>query len=278
VKARDTDGLAGIRAKLDRVDEHLEVLRGISVEVLTNFQHRTDRSFDPVARAFVFRVRLDAGGCPPIPLKFAVVAGEIANQLRSALDHLVCALYLKQTAVPNPRILRKLCFPIAGREQDQSGIRRQQGFLEQQLGREFAAEVDRWQPHNCPNGSDHSALRILQEINNLDKHRSLIFMIAAAERQSIGLGDGRMSLAEFTAVFSGDLIRAHKGSVKLADGVEIGRIPSDRSDAGVQLGWEPTIVFETVPLSALKPVLRRLQWLRDEVRTIIEEFESRFWP
>ncbi|HEX2858712.1 MAG TPA: hypothetical protein VHP58_00680 [Alphaproteobacteria bacterium] len=119
----------------------------------------------------------------PLPLSFAVMAGEVLHHLRSALDYALWAL-ASQKIEPG----RDLQFPLCDNPSDfQEKLRRKsfKGISEQ--GR---ALIEQLQPYNSQPDPHLSTFKALSEYNNIDKHRLLLVVSAAAQiGNTIKLGD-----------------------------------------------------------------------------------------
>lgn len=106
--------LAGIREKLTRTDEQLELLEAQWGRFLQDEQpYGIHWQYDPDApKYFLYQARLLVFKDPP--LRLSVLLGEIVHNLRSALDHLACELVEAHGSRP----LRKAAWPISLTEND----------------------------------------------------------------------------------------------------------------------------------------------------------------
>lgn len=112
-------------------------------------------------------------GAFDIPSRLSVIAGEIVHQLRSSLDHLVCALVASQGG----SFTRNHQFPIC------SSIKRfadsrARGAID---GVSVTAEeiIRSVQPYTSDTPQD-TILAVLQRFDNIDKHQLLLIVSAAA--------------------------------------------------------------------------------------------------
>lgn len=175
--------LEGARAKLDRANYHLERLKhkidsdraddayGIS------FSHETQTD-EVVVRALMPR---------KLFIHYAIIAGEIVGQARSALEHAVWEM------VPNP-IEGRTGFPVfrlerdpavrsqAKRNYERNGLRMIEG-----INPAAAAIIKAEQPF----GADYQTnlLYVLNELWNRDKHRLLNFCIVYLQGIALLWGD-----------------------------------------------------------------------------------------
>src|ERR1700686_745705 len=90
--------LDGCYAKLERAKENV---RNLNAEIETflgadpkPYQVVGEHKGNGLKYAFVVR------GNPTMPLRFTVLAGEVVHHLRSILDHLICALVVRNSQTP----------------------------------------------------------------------------------------------------------------------------------------------------------------------------------
>jgi hypothetical protein len=108
----------------------------------------------------------------PIPPEIPLIAGEIIQNLRSALDHLAYQLYLLGTK--GGKVNKNIAFPIAENKliYDEIKPRRIKGMSSAAI-----AAIDAVQPY----GGGNDVLWQLHALNNIDKHR-LILTVGSAVR------------------------------------------------------------------------------------------------
>jgi hypothetical protein len=153
--------LDGVRAKIERATEHVEKLitdaRDMERRAYAILQERN-------AEGGTITVFVKQVGPVDPPIQLALVAGEIAYQLRSALDHLVYQLIVANRQSPN----RLSQFPIfAARDKY---VARAPSMIE---GVSSSAEViiESEQPYHRSPGAEEHPLWKLHYLNNTDKHR-----------------------------------------------------------------------------------------------------------
>ncbi len=167
--------LTGVRAKLKRAKEHQSVLEA-EVDIWGKQQANVRR----------FKIRCDGlwhiVTCEPLPqpdIRFSIIAGDLIHNLRSALDHLVYQLVLREGQQPS----HWNEFPI---------YESKQRFLEEVKVRKSRPECsflygitvdgDAWtiiekaQPYTSPNPRT-DILGIIGRLSILDKHRTLCVQI-----------------------------------------------------------------------------------------------------
>lgn len=168
--------LEGIRAKLDRADEHLlafneEVPRFLETEP---FEMRA--VLDVKRRRY--SVLLDVRRQPP--LRWATIAGDFIQNTRAALDHLVRALVLLNGEEPS----RGNQFPIL--DHPPATTKQRRDWARALAGTSDAAKerIDLAQPYQREDGPEHHVLHGLRKMSNTDKHRTLLVTAAAIPEHS----------------------------------------------------------------------------------------------
>jgi len=154
--------LDGVRAKLDRAYEHLEVLDREAAEWFETQPYEIVSRFDTQTSEQVFRINIKADP----PARLGVILGDFVQNLRASLDHLVWQLVILNGRMPN----RDVSFPIWRTAGEAAG----KG--EQRLGRlrsDHRAAVELLQPHHAGNRVEDHGLAILAWLSNTDKHRVL---------------------------------------------------------------------------------------------------------
>jgi hypothetical protein len=193
-------GLDGCMAKIDRAKEHHESLKTnvnefleSAYKSLTQSSYHSDDGLRVILRAT----------CPlEVNLKISVIAGEIVHQLRSSLDHLLCALIHQAGHSPG----RATQFPICtSRESYEEQVKR--GRIK---GVSPAAEklIEQSQPFTNQTPND-TIINVVSILNNWDKHNALVISAAAAQvGQNIEIGG---SGAEITAFANPEVIKFESG-------------------------------------------------------------------
>lgn len=131
-----------------------------------------------------------SGSCPP---EFGLLAGDIANNARCALDYLV---YKASKLVPGSPARRKLKFPITNDCSwwNPSNTRIVLNDVDPML----VDVVESFQPYNGLGADD--PLFLLHEINNSDKHHTLRTTMAIIRHQSFGLTKPSLAARGFNLV------------------------------------------------------------------------------
>jgi len=161
--------LAGVWTKIDRAKKLLNELNSVSQEFLNGSFHQIRYEDNPSTGLRTFYLANEV----PIPNEIAAIAGDVIQNLRTALDHLAFALCM---AGPNgvPATARKkIYFPIADSSAKYASTR--DGQL---LGLPDPAAtklIDNIQPYQ--NGRGDVLFR-LHRLNLTDKHRLLLAVIS----------------------------------------------------------------------------------------------------
>jgi len=172
--------LDGIRLKINIAKTEIDRL-GLMQDAFFENTHcnivRAEQN--PESGNDVYRIRID--GLPP-SLDWGIHIGEIAHNLRSALNHLIYQLALLNSSNKPETVAgdKRLQFPIF---LDKGEFETKGGKMIKLLKSEHKASIERLQPYNS-SSSPHletidlakwsgrdSPLFWLEEINNADKHR-----------------------------------------------------------------------------------------------------------
>lgn len=105
----------------------------------------------------------------PLPQRFAVIIGEIAHDLRSALDHLAWREAVEcvglEKAESNAPVIT---FPLAQRSADFKSAK-----ALRYVGKDARTVMERHQPYKRGKGKGPKSLGLLHWFNRMDKHRTL---------------------------------------------------------------------------------------------------------
>lgn len=155
--------LDGCWAKLERAEESIGNIDREATEFLSTDPPPFKVAREHRGRDYIFL----AYGDPEVPLRFAVLAGEIIHHLRSSLDHLVHALVIKSGNTPT----RKHQFPICSTETNfQEACKKGTLKYVSSSARKLIAT---FQPYTQPN-PENTVLSVINEYDNCDKHRLLV--------------------------------------------------------------------------------------------------------
>ncbi len=175
----DESSLAGIRAKLDRADEHLQALTNELRTFFDSEPHSYLTHVDFDAGSYSVRVTIERS--PPV--RVSIICGDFVQCLRAALDHLANGLVVRPT--------RRTQFPIY-RDADDflcrviiPARRRERGPLTglDPEGEVFA-RIESYQPYNRSDGIGSHPLQVLNDLSNMDKHRTILTSVSTHRTDS----------------------------------------------------------------------------------------------
>lgn len=159
-----------IRAKTTRAKQHLHDLKGALEAFLNSNAYEIGTKNDPDAVHYLTRVS-------ETPIEIALIAGDVLQCTRSALDHLVCQLVLVNGGTPTIRTQ----YPIGELAKDYPGLR---GKALKGVADPAKLAIDSTKPYS-DNGSDRMLWR-LYKLNNIDKHRVLLTVGSAFKSVDLG--------------------------------------------------------------------------------------------
>ncbi len=278
--------LDGPRIKVERAKSQLVTLQATFQEFFKQYPPSIGLDkFDKRAGHYPIRILSAPTKLPDV---WGVFIGEVAHNLRSALDHLAWQLALLNKAHPYSRTM----FPIysIGHTKDTSkphfwgkGHGRR---LLQSIAMRYWKRIEAFQPYKRRNGGRRSPLFLLNELNNTDKHRLITFLAAVAGGMRFtGIAGGGSHFKIGSPLY----INAKVGYVRPlpADGVLVADDPPFsvngklrtriQTEVLVNLDITPGIKFgEGCDTVKGLPVLPTLHRITDKVSRIIESFAGEF--
>ena len=268
--------LDGPRFKIRRAESEIQVLDDKMLAMWSDSVYHIVRAErNPKTGNDIYRVQTNM---PPSFLDWGVSIGEIAHNLRSALDGLIHQLALLETNTP----ARNTQFPIFLQGQTVKlipgkrkqliahfeGKGRANGRSQiQDLRPEHQTLIERLQPYKRGRGGRKNPLFRLKELNNADKHR-IITPVAprlGAGPFISGREESQMRFSFYKGRFYGRI---------LVDGAKFGE-----ADPSVHVGQNllPLISFgEDVSEVNGLPVVDTLSRIAEHVSEIIESFGPEF--
>lgn len=163
--------LIGVRAKLRRADEHRQEFDEVFARFLSSQPYSIVSSFDPETGWHTFRWQVENE--PPLE-DLALIYGDILGNLRTTLDYLVWQLVLAAGNKPG----RYNAFPVITRRKDWDvqSVSALKGIDER-----WVEEIWHLQPFQRFDRPELHPLAILENGNNLNKHRFLPVAVLTAE-------------------------------------------------------------------------------------------------
>lgn len=157
--------LDGCRAKLRRATLHVAAFAEGVRTFTTQAPYRVNGEHHRATNELVFTAVANPE-CPPIPIDLALEAGEVAHQLRSALDHLVWQLVVANTGQPPGGT--KSSFPIFRHE---AGYRERAPAAIAGVSAMAERRIEACQPFKAGAAAEETLTWAVHELNNTDKHR-----------------------------------------------------------------------------------------------------------
>ncbi len=269
--------LDGPRFKIARAKSHIETLRSANASFTAGADYRVVvAELNPKSKEYALRALVNV--LPPLEL--GVCIGEVAHNLRSALDGLVYQLGMLNGA--SEEALTRTQFPIFLKQRirgchgncrgrGKEAHFRCGGFkMIEPLRREHKAAIERLQPYRRGNKGKRSALYFLHELNNADKHRLLQVVGAKPVGYRVGAAWGDEPTPDYWISLK----------TVFEDGAKVGRVAAADVNKRKVEGEQriaPLIAFwqgcEAVQGLGVAPTLSQIA---DHVSQIIERFASEF--
>jgi hypothetical protein len=153
-----------VRAKLRRADTHRQDFAATAVDYLTRQPYSLAFNFDSDSGWHEFRWEVKEE--PPVE-RLVLIFGDFLNNLRSTLDYLVWQLVLLNGEEP---VAKVNAFPIVRLRQNWPAARRDQLRGVSPL---CARKIRQLQPYRREDRPEVDPLAILDDVNNINKHRVL---------------------------------------------------------------------------------------------------------
>jgi hypothetical protein len=253
-----SDRLAGVRAKIERANEHISDLesRFGAFRDTEPYRLRTKKDANTGEIIYYVEIRSD------IPEQFSVIAGESLSQLRSSLDHLTWQLIEANGNVP-----RRPYFPICETAAKYEANSR---AMVEGVSAEVIGLMDAIQPYQGGYAGDFWKLH---ELNNVDKHRRLLVPIYGQKSYNVVFPPNfpfRRSPGQIT-VF-GPASASPGGVVPiLEDGTEVARA-SASAEGNVDLQAIFEIAFREPEIVKGQSVIPFLHQLSNLVDSTVDRF------
>src|ERR1039458_2644244 len=175
--------LRGVRAKLDRANEH-----SLELQVAIGSVFDTDQEF--------FRTEVDSTGLrykiystaiPTVDLRWSVIVGDLLTNLRAALDHLAYQLVILDDGKPHDH---KTHFPILESAYNKQGTERLPVINPGIRRPDIQALIEEVQPYKRGEGNSakQHQLWALNKLVNVDKHRLLLVVKVVLDEGNVYWG------------------------------------------------------------------------------------------
>ncbi len=258
--------LAGIEAKIERADEHINILKKEIKTLIDTFQIVSDPNDD--ATESILRI---VGSEPP--LRLAIITGEIVHQLRSSLDHLVWQLVIANKNTPT----RQHQFPICDTRKDFESACERDNI--KGISSSAKSIIESRQPYSKSKDVNKNFLHVLREIDNSDKHRLLTFLVAKGVPRELKIGTVKsLKKKNSDPITIIDISLPSKAQRISDEGAETLRLQFDKPEPNVNVTGKPIIkiVFGDLGEMTDQQILYIIQQLRKKVYDLINSFQSEF--
>ncbi len=259
--------LDGSFLKLRRANEHLQVINDLIQGFLKRKPYRIVNDFIGQGQTRECLLRLEQ--VEEIPLDLPLIIGDVCNNLRSALDHLLWQLLL----LSDPSFNGIVFFPICDTE---SSFKKNR-TLEYIKGLSDAQRtaIESLQPYKTRN----TALSFLRDVNNSDKHRLIQVIVEVAKVKRI-----RITANPTKALLHVPMppaIRIQRiNNTKIENGTILARIPLNRFSRGTQVNVKSNatveFAFKGSKTANGQIIETAINAMLSEVSRTITYFESEF--
>jgi len=265
--------LDGCRAKVERAKELVLSLGGEVTGFLAEGRHVVQHQNQFERRRYVFRL---VG--PPVPLRFAVLAGEIVHHLRSCLDHIVWALATKEGQLTSERI----AFPVCSTPQKfRTSVKK--GIIS---GVPNAAVplIDALQPYRSSDPAN-SIVQVVHDLDIADKHKLLVVVThmmvlgntIVVTRNECADPTFGIELPPISVGPQGQATTQYPWTIE--DGVEVHSVPyRSKAKPELELEMQSTIhvAFERIGTLTRQPIIPTLTTLLEKIEAAINPFDALF--
>lgn len=163
--------LEGCKAKVTRAKELIEQLENEILTILNSEDYKVVSGHEFEKKRYVFRLQ-----GKPLPLKVSVLVGEIIHHLRSTLDHMVWMFANKDGL--SERDCRNIYFPVCSSQKEfEKAVKKGKLVGVPENLKNF---VESLQPYKS-NDSKNSIIKILHDLDIIEKHK-LLLVVSAATR------------------------------------------------------------------------------------------------
>ncbi|MGP0102093.1 MAG: hypothetical protein ACLPUT_10820 [Solirubrobacteraceae bacterium] len=160
----DAATIAGCRAKIDRAEEAIEEMGGKWRAWVDSNPYPSRVEADRQVGEHHIYFDFGATRIPPV---FAVLLGEIAHDMRSALDHLVWREAVEALGrEPTDDEARDISFPIY-----RTRVKFKKSKVQRYVDPDAWTVIERHQPYDRGKPKRSKSLELLHWINRIDKHR-----------------------------------------------------------------------------------------------------------
>jgi hypothetical protein len=162
-----------LESKIEHAKELFELLRTELEKFNKANPYQVATKIDPQTQQLIYYVDKSED----VPEKIPLLAGDIVQNLRSALDHLAYGLFIHNSGITSNA--RHVCFPVAAdlQKYEARKINDTRGISNSAI-----SLIDAIKPYK---GENDTIWRI-HELNNIDKHRTLVTVGSSFQSMDIG--------------------------------------------------------------------------------------------
>jgi hypothetical protein len=266
----ESECLASVRAKIDRAQFHFNKINtALNLVLGTKPETKTVTSkIDSQGKEIVLCIPK----AEPIPPTLPLIIGDCVHNLRSALDHLVYQLAVRNGSCPSV-FADKIFFPIYLNPSEFNN--RPEKLVKPFISGTAFTEIEKSQPYAAYDSPEESDIWILHKLDIIDKHRLLI------------IAGQKFAAVEFTIDFTTraplhQIISEPKWK-PMEDGAEILRfqLPAlfdSPTEMHVQVHLARTVEFIDTGLCCDGiPVNLALSQMMELVKAIVRDFGKQFF-
>lgn len=258
--------LALIWPKIERAKKHIADLNSATRAFFDAKPYEVGTKRNPQSRKLVYYVhRAD-----PVPLGIAVITGDITHNLRTALDYLHQHLLTVGTSSSFPSKSKDASFYIDGHS-DPNHYKTSAQAKVQGLRQDAIDALNGIEPYKGGKGHD---LWVLNELNNIDKHRLLVTVASSFQSLDLGAHIGTAIRKMGGSLHPGLpslFIRPADNLCPLKVGDEL-FIDSPDAEVNQQMNFGFNIALSEPGVVDSKPLLETVQHLTDLVSGIVTGF------
>jgi hypothetical protein len=240
--------------------EHIETLGQLVEDWLATDAYTVSREVDPETGYTVRRAKIKS----PPPDRISILAGDVVQNLRTALDHAVFTMASRAGPVDRATESR-LMFPIAGNENsrgepaDGAAIFHNliaRGCLDgvPDRARDFIQQEQPYHWNDQPDGYQYHWLWTVHDLNRIDKHRRLAVATAFLDLQFVSTPEGVEPRITF-----------HRAEGPVNDGDRL--VTYEGAEAGVDAFFTRGVALNEGVAAQhgveklLRPVRDRIEWM-----------------
>jgi len=265
--------IALIWPKVERAKKHVLEFKGAIDAFRESKPQAIGTKRNPQTRQLIYYV----SRAEPVPPSIAAIAGDVVQNLRTALDYLHQHLLMVGTGSDTPRKGKDATFYIDG-DPNPNHYKTSAPAKVQGLRQDAIDALKRIEPYKGGKGHD---LWILNELNNIDKHRALVIVASAYRSMSIWPviqrmmdqipGTAKLPDEASDAMHKASFIRPadRKCPLKVGDELFIDA-PDAEPNEKIQFAFD--VAINELQVVEAEPALETLQQLTDLVGGMVMAF------